>query len=115
RKVASAPFGVAQFADQLMRGPCRFLPARSGERDRLIAADRFGQLSQFVWVIPVHPVAEADGLFGLPGGTAQRAFLAGVAERVDAGLDDRVLREIAQLAFDLAFNPETLAVEAVLV
>ena len=68
-----------------------------------------------VGVVPIHPVAEPDRLGGLTGRELLDASLAAIDELGYAvGLDVSLALE-ADLLFDLDFDPETLAVEAILV
>ena len=74
-----------------------------------------GQPAQLVGVVPVHPVAQADGLLGLHGGVAQDTLFALAHEVLQAVVLDVLLGLEAQLLLDLDLHPQTLAVEAVLV
>ena len=91
------------------------LTRRGGEFDFVVGAHLFGEQSQLVRVIPVHPVAQPLRLFGLSCGEAEHAAFAFVDEVVNAVLVDGGLRAQAELLFDLDLDPQTLAVEAVLV
>ena len=63
----------------------------------------------------MHPIAEADGLLGLDAGVLVDALLATLDELGNpVGLDVALALE-AKLALDFHLDPETLAVEAVLV
>jgi hypothetical protein len=68
-----------------------------------------------VGVVPVHPVAEPDGLLGLDGGELADALLALLHEAGQAELLDVTLALEAEFLLHLHFHPEPLAVEAVLV
>ena len=74
-----------------------------------------GQLAQVVRVVPVHPVAQSDGLFRLHGGKAQHPLLALAHEGVQAVGFDVALGAEAQLLLHLHLDPQSLAVETVLV
>ncbi len=79
-----------------------------------VLLEQVAEAAQLVGVVPVHPVAESDGLLGLDGRVGQDALLAEAHEVGDAeGLDVLLARE-AQLALDVDLDPEALAVEAVL-
>ena len=68
-----------------------------------------------VGVVPVHPIAQADGLGRLDGGEAAYTLLAQLHKAADAvGLDVPLGFE-AQLPLHLHLNPQPLAVKAVLV
>ncbi len=68
-----------------------------------------------VRVVPVHPVAEPDRLIGDALGIFPDALLAAIDELGDAIRFDIALALESELFFDLDFDPETLAVEAVLI
>src|SRR4030042_933831 len=70
---------------------------------------------RIVGVVPVHPVAEANGLLGLDAGEPWHPFLARRHEAGDAELFDVTLGGEAHRALHLHLDPEPLAVEAVLV
>ena len=91
-------------------------PAPEGEgRDESQPAEQVTQPTKLVRVVPVHPHPEPDRLLGHPRGVGQDPLLAQAHELGDAiGLDIALALE-AQLAFDVHLNPESLAVEAVLV
>ena len=91
------------------------MPGRRRDADGLIGADRFGKLSKRARIVPIHPVAQADRLLGLAGGELQHALLAGVDELVDAVRFDGRLGAHLQFALDFDFDPEPLAIEAVLI
>ncbi len=73
------------------------------------------QPAQLVGVVPVHPVAQADGLLGLHGGVAQDARLALAHELLQAVVLDVLLGGEAHFLLDFDLHPQALAVEAVLV
>ena len=68
-----------------------------------------------VGVVPVHPVAEAPGLFGLDRGVLAHPLLALLHEAGDAVGLDVALGGEALLLLHLHFDPQPLAVEPVLV
>ena len=68
-----------------------------------------------VRVLPVHPLAHPDGVLRDRRGGPIHARAAGVGELRDAVRLDIALAVEVQLALDLHLNPETLAIEAVLV
>ncbi len=115
REVAAAPFRIAQPFDQLVRLAFFLLARRSGEVDFVVAAHLFGEQPQLVRIVPVHPVSEPYGLLGLPRGELEHPAFALVDEVVDAVLVDGGLRAQTQLLFDFDFDPQTLAIEPVLV
>ena len=75
----------------------------------------FGQFAQLIGIVPVHPVAESHRLLGLPSGEPEDAAFAFVDEVVDAVFVDGGLCAEPQLLFDFDFDPQSLAVETVLV
>ena len=74
-----------------------------------------GQPAQLIGIVPVHPVTQADGLFGLYRGKAQDTRLAFAHKLLQPELLDVFLGGEAHLLFDFYFHPQTLAIEAVLV
>src|SRR5512133_4096731 len=68
-----------------------------------------------VVVVPVHPHAEASALVGDDLRVLGDSLLAALGELRDPVLLDLPLRVQAELALDAHLDPETLAVEAVLV
>ena len=61
---------------------------------RRVLLEEVAQATQLVGVVPVHPVAEPDGLLGLDRGVRQDALLAEAHEVGDAvGLDVLLARE----------------------
>lgn len=78
--------------------------------DGVVVLVRHGE----VRVIPVHPVAETDGLVGLHLAEAQHALLAVVDELLETVVLDLFLGRESLLALDFYLDPQSLAVEAVL-
>ncbi len=68
-----------------------------------------------VRVVPIHPVAKPDRLFGDPAGVLPDPLLAAIDELGDAIGFDIALRFQSQLFFDFDLHPEALAVEPVLI
>ena len=68
-----------------------------------------------VGVVPIHPVAQANGLLRLDPGEPADPLLAALDELGDAERFDVPLGLETQLLFDLDLHPEPLAVEPVLV
>ena len=75
----------------------------------------FCQPAQVLGIVPVAPVAQADGLLGLHGGVVEHPLLALAHEARQAVVLDVLLGLEAQLALDVDLDPQALAVEAVLV
>ncbi len=71
--------------------------------------------AQVVRVVPVHPVAKANGLLGLHGRVAQDARLAFAHKLFETVVFDILLALEAHLLFDFHLDPQTLAVEPILV
>ena len=67
-----------------------------------------------IGIVPIHPVAEPHGLFGLHGREFEDAGFAQLHKFGEAVLFDVALVGEAQLFFDVDFNPQPLTVEAVL-
>lgn len=70
---------------------------------------------RIVRVVPIHPVAEANRLRGLDGGILEDALLAFFDEGSDAVRFDVPFRLEAELLLHFHLDPQTLAVEAVLI
>ena len=68
-----------------------------------------------VRVVPVHPLAEPDGLLRLHAGEMLDALAALAGEVIEAEFFDFMLRIETEVAFDLHFQPKSLAIETVLV
>ena len=66
-------------------------------------------------IVPIAPIAQADGLLGLARGEGQHALLAGAHEILDAEVADLALGPQAQALFHLDLDPQALAIEPVLV
>ena len=75
----------------------------------------FSQRAQLIRVVPVHPIAQSLRLFRLSSREAEDSAFALVHEFVDAEFVDGVLCSESQLLLDFDFNPQPLAIEAVLV
>lgn len=114
-EVAAAPFGASELFDELVSGSGDGISGGCVECDGFGAAEVFGEHAKLGGVIPIHPVAEPDGLFGLPCGEAENAAFAFIDEAVDAVFADGGFGAESELFFDFDFDPESLAVEAVLV
>ena len=104
----------------LEEGPDRVVVPLGHREVRLPLVRALGPVG--VGAVPVHPVAEADGLVGLHAGELVDAVLARLHEAVDARVGvagDEVLDVAlaAQLQFllDLDLDPQPLAVEPLLV
>ena len=115
-EVGAAQFGQAQPGDDALHAVGdRPLRPRHGDHGVGIFRQSVGQLAQRLGIVPVHPVAQADGLCGLHGGVAQHPLLAAAHEAGHAVLLDVLLGAEAQIPLHLHLHPEALAVEAVLV
>ena len=73
-----------------------------------------GQHAQFIWVVPVHPVAQTDRLFGLLGSAAQHPLFAQTNELLDAHRLDIMLVLEIQRFLNVHLDPQALAIESVL-
>ena len=80
-----------------------------------VRREQVAQAQQLGRVVPVHPVAEPDGLLGLAGGEREHPLLAQAHELGDAVRLDVALAREAEVALDVDLDPQALAVEAVLV
>ncbi len=86
-----------------------------GDEPGRVLRQQVAQPAQLVRVVPVHPHAEPDRLLGLAGGVGEDALLAQAHELGDAvGLDVALAGE-TEILLDVDFDPESLAVEAVLI
>ena len=95
---------------------CRLLLSAGGRKvDGFVRANFLCEQTQLIGIVPVHPVSEPDRLLGLSRGEGEDAAFALVHKVVDAVFVDGGLCAQAQLFFDLDLNPQSLAVEAVLV
>ena len=115
-EVAAAILRRAQLADDFAR-PRGFGPAAGQiRRDHAIAVfERVAQQEQHSRVIPIAPVTQANGLLGLPRGEGQHALLASAHEFLDAVIVYLALGPESQALLDLDLNPQSLAIEPVLV
>ncbi len=115
-EVRAADLGHPQPAhDHLHRVSHRPFGALHGHLLRGILSEQVAQPAQLVGVVPVHPHAQADGLLRLQRCVREHALLAQVDELRDAVALDVVLAGETELALDQHLDPQTLAVEAVLV
>ncbi len=80
-----------------------------GIRSQLVL--KFAQPSR---AVPVHPIPEANALFGLERGKFKHSLLAEHDEFREPELLDVSLRPEASFALDLYFHPQPLAVKSVL-
>lgn len=115
REVAATPFRVPEFLDELMCLAGGGLTGRCCDRYFGVGAKVFGQGSQKARVIPVHPVTKTLRLFRLASRKPEDSAFAFVDEVINPVLMDGRLRSQAQLLFDFDLDPQTLAIEAILV
>ena len=115
REVGAADVRHAQPPNDLLdRIGHRAVCALNRRRLSGVFAEQAAQAPQLGWIVPVHPVAQADGLIGLHRGKFEHAHLAQLDEFGQAkGLNVALALE-AQFFFDIHLNPQALAVEAVL-
>ena len=114
-EVTAAPLRVAQFLDEVVSFPLLRFAAGRSVFDFVIGADMLGQFAEFVRFVPVHPVAETLRLLGLTCGELEDSLFALVDKLVDAELGDIVFRAEIHFLLDFHLDPQTLAIEAVLI
>ena len=78
------------------------------------SSSRSRQAAQFIRVVPIHPVAQAYGLFGLDRRIFKHARLAQPHKLGQAIFFDVSLVGEAKFLLDFYFDPQTLAVETIL-
>ena len=80
------------------------------EPDRIVVLVRHRE----VGVVPVHPIPKANGLVGLHCRKAPHSLLARFDKSINPERFDIALRGESLFLFDFDFNPQPLAVEALL-
>ncbi len=115
-EVAAAVFERPQLADDFARARGHSEAAGQAGGERAVAIlERLAQGHQKGGIVPIAPIAQADGLLGLAGGEGEHALFAGAHEILDAELANLPLGLEAQALFHFDFDPQTLAIEAVLI
>ncbi len=115
REVASAPFRVTEFLDELMSLAGDGLSRWRCDRHFGIGSQMFCQGSQEIGIIPVHPVTKSLRLFRLTRRKPEDSSFALVDEVIDSVFVDCCLGSQPELLLDFNLDPQTLAVKAVLV
>src|SRR3979411_227425 len=115
-KVAAAVLGRTQLADDLASSR-RFDPPAGQLHgyNPISVSQRVAQRAQDFGIVPIAPIAEADGLLGLPCRVRQDAFLAGPNKLLNAVVANLALGLEPEALFHFDLDPKALAVESVLI
>src|SRR5580700_11731611 len=115
-EIAAAILSRTQPADNLT-GSRRF-DAPAGQLysyNSISVSQRVAQSEQNFGIVPVAPIPQPDGLLGLPRGESQHALLAGSNEFLNAVFPNLALGLESKAFFYLDLDPQSLAIESVLV
>ena len=115
-EIAAAVFERAELADNLAGARGHFLTAGQLGGDHAVAiGESIAEGNQQFGVVPIGPIAQADGLLGLARGESEHALFAGADEILDAIVADFALGPKPEAFFHLDFDPQPLAIEAILI
>src|SRR5580704_1109721 len=115
-EIAAAVFSGAQLSDNL--AGARRLDKPAGEfhgYDSISVRQSVAQSDQHLRIVPITPISQANRLLGLPCRVSENALLAGTNEVLNAVVANLALGLESKAFFYLNLDPQSLAVESVLI
>src|SRR5689334_5491598 len=115
-EIAAAIFRRPELADDFAGPRCFHAATGQLHRDDPVSTGQsLPQRFQYAGIVPIAPVTQTNGLFGLTRGVRQHALLARPYEVLDAIAANLALGLEAEALLDLNFYPQALAIESVLI